>query len=309
MDVTLHLGAHRCATTTFQHYLRKNTEKLSENGIGFWGPHRTRNGLFSGIIPGTVSVTRRDLQKRAMGRVQMNLARSTQSGVEHLVVSDENVIGSVRENIRVGELYCGVGERVARFAAAFDGYLNTIVLNIRSLDTYWASAMAYHVTRGAGLPSAGTIARVAFSRRRWRDVITDIATAAPDARVLVLPFETFAGQPETQLSAITGQPSPAAHAREMLNAAPRLAELRVWLGAGGRLPQGDGKFAPFDTAQVETLREAYADDLMWLVSGADGLASLVADPNKKRAGPTLPQYDMTRGRRYDAEQRRLAGAR
>ena len=49
MDVILHIGVHRTATTTFQAYLRERSDMLADQGLAFWGPRRTRNGLFHGI--------------------------------------------------------------------------------------------------------------------------------------------------------------------------------------------------------------------------------------------------------------------
>lgn len=308
MDVTLHLGAHRCATTTFQHYLRMNSARLTDNGIGFWGPRRTRAGLFSGLVPGPRAATGRNPLRRGIGRVRMNLTHSARAGVEHLIVTDENMMGSVRENLRLCDLYCGVGERIARYVAAFDGPLRDVTLNVRSLERYWSSALAYSVTRGAGLPNRLAVSRIVASSRSWRDVITDIACAAPGVRIRVLPFETFAGRPDAQLHVITGKPGPRENAREWLNAGPALPELRAWVKDQSVLPQGDGRWQPFDSGESAVLREAYADDLMWLAAGADGLVQLATDPDKKQAGLTLPQKDMIRGKRYDAEQRRLAGA-
>lgn len=310
MDVILHIGAHRCATTSFQNYLRKNTERLIADGTGFWGPRRTRNGLFSGLAPGPRVATGRDLQRRAAGRVRMHLTRSDGNGVTRLLVSDENMMGSVRENLRMGELYCGVGERVARYAMAFGDRLSEVVVNVRSLDAYWASALGYGVARGMSVPKAAVLERLAHGPRSWRDVITDIACAAPGARIRVAPFETFGGRPEAQLRAICGRPVPVAHAREWLNATPRLPELRAWLGdrAAAALPEGDGRWHPFTPAQSAALRENYADDLMWLTAGADGLARLIEDPDKKRTGLNPSMTDKTRGRRYDDDERRLAGS-
>ena len=51
MDIILHLGAHRTATTSFQHYLRANAAGLGAAGIGVWGPETTRDGLLAGVIP------------------------------------------------------------------------------------------------------------------------------------------------------------------------------------------------------------------------------------------------------------------
>lgn len=312
MDVTLHIGAHRCATTTFQNYMRLNGDRLATQGIGFWGPRRTRNGLFHGIIPGSVALTGRNPRLRAIGRVQMHLARSNGLGLGSLVVSDENMLGTIRENLRVGDLYCGVGERMARYEEAFAGQVRNVVLNIRSLERYWASALGYSLTRGGGVPGKATLERLAFSMRSWRDVITDVACAVPHARIWVFPFETFAGRPDAQLATITDIDAPMTHARNWLNATPRLPELRALVeGLAGPpdLPKGDGRWQPFTPAQSAVLRENYADDLMWLAGGAGGIARLMPDPDKKQGWDNLPDRNMTRGRTNGDEERRMARAR
>lgn len=310
MKVTLHIGAHRCATTSFQDYLRHNAAELAQQKIGFWGPRRTRNGLFSGILPMVTAANGRDLEQRAIGRVRMHLGQSYDLGLEHLIISDENMMGTVRENLRLGDLYCGVGERMARFEQAFAGRVTDVVVNLRSLETYWASALAYGVSRGHRVPSHGMITRLASSPRSWRDVLTDVAAAVPCARIWALPFETYGGRPEAQLQAITGAEAPKAHARICLNAAPRLEELRQQLqsAVADRLPQGEGRWQPFDEAQVADLRERYADDLMWLAAGGDGLVSLKDDREHKGSGLNRFRPDLTRGRPHDDQDRRMAGA-
>jgi len=318
MDVILHIGAHRCATTSFQNYLRQNTNALDQQGIGFWGPRRTRNGLFRGILPRVGVGAWRDQQRRGVGRVRMHLARSSGLGVNSLLVTDENMLGSVRENLRFCELYCGAGERLARYGEAFDGRIRHILLNVRSLDTYWTSALGFGLTRGRNMPGGAALTRLAAAHRSWRDVITDVACAIPGATIWVAPFEVFAGRPEAQLSAIAGIKAPKTHARERLNATlhlPALRALATELGVEWDLPEGDGRWFPFAPDQAAALRENYADDLMWLTGGADGLARLLPDPEKipkpetERAGTSLPTTDMTRGRTHDRQQRHVARAR
>ncbi|WP_417700972.1 hypothetical protein [Pseudophaeobacter sp.] len=315
MQVCLHLGAHRCATTSFQEYLRQNATDLAKQGIGFWGPRRTRNGLLHGVLP-TPAVGRVEAHaKRARGRIRMNLHQSRARGVKTLVISDENLIGSTRTNLRLGGLYSGVGERMARYAEAFDGQLNTVALNIRSLESYWASALTYAVVRGHRVPSAQQVQNLATSRRSWRDVISDIACAMPGVTIKVLPFETFGGRPEVQLSVLSGQEAPRSYARVRLNSSMRLEDMRAHLmdSAAGALPKGEGRWRPFDETQCAMMRENYADDLMWLAGGAEGLAQLVQDPEQPAAGLNLPHSDVTRGRPHDKQaqdkhNRRLAGS-
>ncbi|MCF6232288.1 MAG: hypothetical protein L3J36_04190 [Rhodobacteraceae bacterium] len=321
MDVILHIGAHRCATTSFQNYLRQNVNALDQQGIGFWGPRRTRNGLFRGIVPKVGGGAWRDQQRRGMGRVRMHLARSSGLGVNSLLVTDENLLGSVRENLRFCELYSGAGERMARYGEAFDGRIRHILLNVRSLDTYWASALGFSLTRGRNMPGQAALVRLATAQRSWRDVITDVACAIPGATIWIAPFEVFAGRPEAQLSGVTGINAPKTHARERLNTTlhlPALRALAIELNEDWDLPEGDGRWMPFAAEQVAALRENYADDLMWLTSGAEGLARLLPDPDKipkpktTRAGTSLPPNepsDMTRGRTHDRQERYVARAR
>lgn len=311
MDVILHIGAHLCATTTFQDYLWCNATRLRSDGMQAWGPRRTRHGLFAGVLPGAGAPPRAEAVRRAVGRVRLNLSQSAEAGTARLIISDPAIMGSMRANLRLGDLYCGVGERLARLMQAFEGYHVTVALNIRGLDAYWAAGLSQAVTRGAGLPAPAALERLARNRRGWRDVIEEVACAAPGADLLVLPHETFGGRPEVQLEAITGSRAPRTHARGWLNATPRLAELRAWLPSAeaAQLPPGNDRWQPFSEAQAGALRETYADDLMWIVGGAGGLARLAEDPDKKQtAGPIPSQTVVTRGRRDDEEDRRLAGA-
>ncbi|MCB4455154.1 hypothetical protein [Leisingera sp. McT4-56] len=309
MKVILHTGAHRCATTSFQEYMRQNAQPLARQGIGFWGPHRTRGGLFHGIQPGPAPANGRDLVQRAQGRLQIQMASCRERGVQQLLVSEENMLGSVRANLRIGDLYSGAGERMARMFQAFGGAVTDAALSIRSLDSYWTSALAYAVARGHKLPSAGGLERLAQAPRSWRDVITDIACAMPGVRLHVLPFETFGSRPEAALAAVTGIEAPRTHARVRLNASLCLQDLRASVpsAVAADLPQGSGRWRPFDDAQTASLREAYADDIMWLAAGADGLATLVHDPDKQAADTNPPDIGLTRGR-PDDKQRRMAGS-
>ena len=77
MDVILHLGAHRTATTAFQTALRLQARGLALQGMAVWTPHVTRAGLFAGILPGPgLSAPARQLD-RARGRIAVALARAS----------------------------------------------------------------------------------------------------------------------------------------------------------------------------------------------------------------------------------------
>lgn len=310
MDVILHIGAHRTGTSTFQDYMQRHVDSFEQSGVGYWGPGRTRRGLFSGIVPKTQVATGRDQQQRGEGRVQLQLSAARARGFKTLVVSDENMCGSVRDNIRTGGLYNGIGERMARFARAFDGHISTVMISPRSLELYWSSALSYGVARGQAVPERDKLRAIAQSTRGWRDVITDLACALPDVQIKVLPFEYFAGRPEVFLQRGAEVDAPANTDRQWLNRAPNLPELRRVLKdrgvTGPVLPFGMDRWNPFRPEENAALRETYADDMMWLVAGADGLATLTEDHARTRAEKTLPGDAQTQGHGDELEERQVA---
>lgn len=287
MDVILHIGAHRTGTTTFQTYMRDNAVGLAARNIGFWGPRRTRCGLFSGILPGARAANGRNLEQRAVGRIKMHCAQTENAGIRHLVISDENMIGSVRSNLRSGALYPGAGERLARYGQAFQDLKVKVFMSIRAQDRYWASALGYGITRGRPVPDAQGLDVLACTRRSWRDLIGDVACALPNAQITVLPFESFGAQPDAQLALMTNGSAPRTCARGWYNATPHLPELRAILeqrGEDSHPLAGSGRWQPFNRAQVVTMREAYLDDLFWLHAGADGLATIIEETGADRTG-------------------------
>ncbi|MCV3272952.1 hypothetical protein [Roseobacter sinensis] len=310
MDVILHLGAHRTGTKTFQDYLRRQAETLNTAQTGYWGPGRTRRGLFSGLVSKTRTAKARDLSRRAEARIQLQLSAAQARGLRMLLISDENMIGSLKDNIRTGSLYPDIGARMACFARALDGQLSTVILSPRSLEYYWSSAIAYGAAHGHPIPDPDGLRKIAQATRSWRDVVTDLAAAMPGTEIRVMPFEAFAGRPNALLEHGVGVAAPRDADRVWLNQAPSLPELRRVLadcGAdGSALPFGMGRWNPFTPEETAALREAYADDMMWLVAGADGLATLTEDRARTRAASSLPAGAPTEGHGNEHKERQMA---
>lgn len=268
MDIVLHIGAHRTATTTFQSYLRRHLPELARMGIGVWGPLRTRKGLLSGIRPDAPNLAAAGAHLRAQ------LQRRRAAGLGTLLISDENILGSVQANLKDRQLYAGLDARLGAYAQAFDGQVTRIVLSIRSLDAWWGSVAAYGIGRGAPPLSRKARHEIALSERSWQDVVTEVARAFPGAELRVQPFE---GRPEPLFLAATGQIGPTDAAPEWRNAAPDLTSLRAILrkrGLAHLLPLGAGRWEPFTDEERSALRERYEDDLFWLRAGAGGLATI-----------------------------------
>ncbi|MCD1625479.1 MAG: hypothetical protein ACU0B7_06110 [Paracoccaceae bacterium] len=312
MDVILHIGAHRTASTSFQAYMRANLPALQEQGIGFWGPRRTRNGLFAGIIPTNGSPRLGRQARLAQGRIELHLDRAAAQGMRWLIVSDENIIGAPRRNLRDSDLYRGAGVRMARHAAAFGGRIARVVLSVRAFDSYWSSALAYSIARGSPLPDPAQLEAICTLRRGWRDVITELASAIPDTEIHVLPHETFAGLPDRRLQIMTTATitAPVDTNRMWLNRAADMDMLRQCLTLRGedpaRIGQGAGRYDPFTADQKARLRELYQDDLFWLASGADGLAIMNTEKTREQTGISPQRDQLTRGQDNDRQEGRVA---
>lgn len=310
MDIIVHAGAHRTATTSFQHYMRGEASTISATATAVWGPRRTRNGLFAGLFPDKRQPNCKTTPDRVRGRLALQLARTAQKGAERLLISDENMIGTSRHCVRTGQFFPAAGERMAQFAAAFDGRVSRVILSIRSPESWWASAVAYAISRGHTVPDRAKLDRIADMPRSWRDVVTDLACAMPDADLIVAPFEEWAGRPDAFLAQAIGVNAPKDTQNHWLNRAPDLPKLRALLVKRGDspdlLPDGTGKWLPFDDRQMAAMRETYADDLFWLAAGADGLARLTENPARTRTGPSLRADHMTEGQGHDNRYGKMA---
>lgn len=309
MDIILHVGAHRTGSTSFQHYLRGNRARLMADGTALWEPYMLRKGLLDGLFAAPLMRNGRNLQRRAMGRVRLHAAQAVRAGAERLLVSEENMIGAPRACLRAATLYPAIGERMARLDAAFEGGISRVVMSIRAQDLWWSSVAAYGVGRGHAIPDAARIEAISAAPRTWRDVITDMSCALPHAEIKIMPFEQFAGQADKQLAHATERAAPQTHSECWLNRSPDAQMLRAKMVENGvpasdlpsHLALRDGRWNPFTAPQSARLREAYADDLMWLTAGADGLATLTEDTARKRASFSLPAGALTKGQSNDQQ--------
>jgi hypothetical protein len=311
MDVVLHIGAHRTATTTFQGYLAENRAALARIGVTAWGPKETRDGLLTGVMPVDSPRPPQEQLDRARARVAINIAKERRAGTRVLVITDENMMGAPRRCLRQGRLYPDIGQRMARFAYAFEGQVTRAHLSIRSHESFWASVVSYGVARGHRVPDRAALDALAATPRMWRDVVLDLACALRGVTLNVMPYEIFGGLPERMLEHMTGLgPMPRAYAREWLHQGPNLPQLRRIVAQRGgdpeRLPEAPGKWQPFDETALRAMREAYADDLFWLRAGAEGLAQLTEETGPVKTGTTPRADQKRRGQDDGIEDRRLA---
>ena len=305
MDVILHLGAHRTATTTLQRMLGQSHVALQDAGVAYWGPKRLRAGLFHGLYgSGPDLPTAR--AGRPARRIGLQLTMAEDAGAQTLFVSEENMLGSMRAITEAQRLYPAAGARVAGFAAPFSGHRLMLGLSIRCYDGFWSSVLGWRLQRGGPLPRQALCDRLVTQPRRWRHVIADLAQAVPEARLKVWTHEAMAGRPGDVVSALTGVDLSLRGGDAWRNPTPNVSELRSYLEEIGADPSfarpSAGRFMPFDADQRAALRAQYAEDLAWLAAGAGGLADYLDEAGARTLRPT----GQGRGRPDDGEFGRLA---
>ncbi|MGV6811648.1 MAG: hypothetical protein ACWA47_05340 [Brevirhabdus sp.] len=315
MDIILHLGAHRTGTTTFQQVMGQNEPALDRAFVAFWGPKRTRSGLFNGLIKRREQVdeTVRKQAERSAHVIQIELDRLADARCRALLVSEENMLGAIPQNLSQRKLYPDAQFRLNRVAIAFAHRVTHVALSIRSYEAWWPSALSYAVPAGAAMPSGAALDHLVTQPRRWRHVIEEVAQAFPKARVSVWAFESMIGNVQGQLAMAMGGAAPVLlrgsaawhHRSASASDLRRVLTDRGEFDTAARVPRGAWRYQPFGPHHLDALAGQYHEDLTWLRGGADGLATYYDTPD---AIPGVARLGK-RGSRDVIEERGLGQAR
>ncbi|MBZ4022241.1 hypothetical protein CKO11_07200 [Rhodobacter sp. TJ_12] len=307
MDVILHLGAHRTATTSFQGWMVQNEDSLTAAGIAVWGPQVTRAGRFAGLTKRPEWLTGADeqLARRSAAEIRYEIDKLAASGHRALVISDENFLGTMPHCLEQLTLYPDAGARLRRVIAAIGPHLTGLALAIRRPDTFWTSVLEDQRARGRAVPGPRGLDRLANHPRGWKRVVQVLREEAMGRPVTVWPFETMVGQNTAQMRALLGAHHlPVGlfdHGRAM-NAAPAPMGARV---------------SPFSLAQRAQMAAGYRATLEWLSTPREGV-HFIAAPEGLGGLQTIERgppgahpagWREEEGRFHDHEERGLGQAR
>jgi hypothetical protein len=289
LDVYLHIGAHRTGTTTLQNAIDHNRHNLMKSDVTFWGPQRTRSGLFNALLtPASRRTSETDAgMVRSLRLIELEQNRLDGLGSKALVVSDENILGSMRLNLGHGQLYPNLRERLFPFRKAFGPRCVRVSMAIRSLDEYWASCLSYALSKSIVTPGGGLYRQLAEQPRRWQDVITDARSVFSTAEIAVWEFSRTVGQSDLQYQTVANGLGMGRfrQVQGWHNRSPSVAELQKIVPEDYRHRlTGHGRFMPFHPGQIAKMASAYAEDLAWLrdMNGKDGLVfALNSGPSRK----------------------------
>lgn len=215
MKISLHLGAHKTATTYIQNRLRLNVETLARQGVRFV-PLDDLRPKFSDIIlaPGAKgSKVRRFVSRRKAGAfLKRQLSEQPDAGyppVQRVILSEENFLGSPTRMVLTGELYPDIEQKLSRLWKHIKGHEIDLFLGIRHQAVFASSLFAEEMTQRTPYVYDADQFRAAWlaSEPRWIDVVTRIRDFFPSSRLSVWNYDDFKRSERILLSRFCGSPT------------------------------------------------------------------------------------------------------
>ena len=204
MDVIFHIGARFPLAQKFGAFVHSQKEALLGTGVRVWGDAEIRSGVLDGLTLPSGRPGVRDRRRRGAGRSQIYLTRYAHDGARGLVVSATNALGPATQCVGSGVIYPGAGERMARFAHAFRGCGQRILISVCALETFWNFHMSTAPTREFSEANHDLLDRFVTHPRSWQAVIEDVACAMPDAKIFVVTDEHLSSHPDDVLDVLLG---------------------------------------------------------------------------------------------------------
>ncbi|MCU0912074.1 MAG: hypothetical protein MUE98_12220 [Rhodobacteraceae bacterium] len=278
MDLALHIGAHRTGTTSLQQGLRKAAEALAPAGVTVWGPdqmrvpgrhHHARNLRRAASDPEAARAA-----AAARDEVAAALAALVRGGCRRLVISEENLLGTMEGNFAAAALYPHAARNLAAARDLLGRAPGEVVLAVRDYAGYWTSAYAQCVLMRE-MPAFDGPALTA-SARGWPDVVADVAASFPEARLTVLGYgadcaaEVLEALLPGGLAGSVRLPARQSNAALSARGLRKFAALRRRTGPFDPARRratvtemrkiGGPPFQPFDDAEVEALSARFEED-------------------------------------------------
>lgn len=288
MKLLLHLGAHRTGTTALQNSLQRRPRILRDAGIAFWGPRTMRRGKRKAYIPGVAgaSAARREDLAPVVAEFATAFEKEQAAGMSTLLVSDENILGAMRDNYRGATLYADARARLMALAGLLPGPPARIFLCVRDYADYAVSIHAHLATRMAVGDFDTDRLQHMGDRHGWRSVVGDIRSVFPDARISLWRYVGRAAAVRGSIGVMLGHDI-AQRIGEMPRGQNRSASrfalveiAKLWQDRNGRAKSDIQALAehfrdrlpgprlePFSPAQIATLQERFNADWNALASG------------------------------------------
>lgn len=199
IEIKLHLGAHKTASTHLQKTLQKNSARLDAGGICYIPLARLRT-IFTRQLRRAFRSARDSNVKSLNKGILLSLKdelhrRESETGMRYrsLILSDENIFGSLKRLHDSGALYGDCEMRLECLAGLFRGCNVKVIYGIRNYADFYPSAYAELVRDGATCDSFSEFMdRLHLENNSWTTICRCISAAFGEANTRVFRHEDYA---------------------------------------------------------------------------------------------------------------------
>ena len=207
IEVVLHLGVHKTATTYLQTRLARSVVPLLERKVLFVPRGDLRDTIYrvrnERSLLNFFPVTR---DWRMAGIFRKNLEEAERAGCRRLIISEENILGGIHHMVQSGLPYPDLDKKLPPVFKGLDGHPVTVLLAVRSYDS-WMSGMWSQFIRQNGYHKMDeqAKARLLAIPRGWVDVIDDVIRLLPrGSKLRVWCYEDFIKMHDEIISLFVG---------------------------------------------------------------------------------------------------------
>jgi hypothetical protein len=210
MEIVLHVGAHKTASTHLQWRLELSAKPLRQNGVFIVCNSELRKKL--------EQVKKKSSFLKFLNRIRpVRLWRSAAiyrrylreaeaADCDRLVISEEMLLGSIESLMEDGLFYGMIHKRLKPVFNGLKGHPVTMMLALRSYDSFLSSAWCEYVRQhGYRRIDDEQKTRLLALQRGWLDVIEDIIRILPSGSQLrVWRYEDFCNNDSDVLACLVG---------------------------------------------------------------------------------------------------------
>ncbi|WP_147125610.1 hypothetical protein [Shimia ponticola] len=277
MRFVLHIGAHRTGSTLIQGALWTAAHKNAAAKCAYWGPHRLRQMQEFPRVTEQCNEAGQATTVKAVNRhtkVRRNITRWFEEqegkGTKTIIVSEENMIGTMERNMREGVIYPTIEARLAAYAQVFPQRPSMIGLGLRSYASWWTSSYNYIHGGGREVPDPAKLREDALRMvHGWPAVVASVRRSFPDSNLVLWQQECLNDVSERIVATLSGAPRKGleVNKKQVNTAASRGSDVTL--------------FTPED---IEALDAAYARDIEVLQRPEDGVRWLAPAETPAQAG-------------------------
>ncbi|MCF2905469.1 hypothetical protein L0666_10750 [Octadecabacter sp. CECT 8868] len=181
-------------------------------GVAIWGPRRLRDTDGFQATIRRLDEDAEPVDKAAAvaldalaSQFAEDVSAERDRGVKTLILSEENLMGSMGNNFRSGSFYGDVAQRLAAYDSLLPQSPNRVAMGVRDYGAVWTSAFHYLPQVGKNAPPLESAREALLDNRRgWPEVVRDVATVWPDSPMLLWQQEDLEAETVQICASITG---------------------------------------------------------------------------------------------------------